>query len=97
MSNGDPQASFVSETWVSRWFCALKSLEITLDNPEKDAAFCLQLEASCLWWIFYLQLTILVCLLTVEVILLTALACLLTIGVFCLHWESASNKGLKGL
>ena len=29
--------------------------------------------------------------------LLTVLASLLTVGAFCLQWESASNKGLKGL
>ena len=29
--------------------------------------------------------------------LLTILVFLLTVGVFCLQWESASNKGLKGL
>ena len=28
---------------------------------------------------------------------LTILAFLLTVGAFCLQWESASNKGLKGL
>ena len=29
--------------------------------------------------------------------MLTASASLLTVGAFCLQWESASNKGLKGL
>ena len=57
--------------------------------------FCLQLEASCLQWSFlYLQLTTLAFLLTIGALLLTVL---LTVGAFCLQWESASNKGLKGL
>ena len=36
-------------------------------------------------------------LLTVGAFLLTALAFILTVGAFRLQWESASNKGLKGL
>ena len=47
--------------------------------------------------LFYLQLTILAFLLTVGAFLLAALAFLLTVGALCLQWESASNKGLKGL
>ena len=47
--------------------------------------------------LFYLQLTFLAFLLTVLASLLTALASLLTVGAFCLQWESASNKRLKGL
>ena len=44
-----------------------------------------------------LQLTILAFLLTVGTFLLTVLAFLLKLELLCLQWESASNKGLKGL
>ena len=47
--------------------------------------------------LFYLQLTILAFLLTVGASLLTALAFYLQLELFCLQWESASTKGLKGL
>ena len=40
---------------------------------------------------------ILAFLLIVGAFSLTILALLLTIGAFCLHWESASDKDLKGL
>ena len=63
-----------------------------------DAAFLLAVGSFLLTGeLFYLQLTILAFLLTVGAIFLTALAFLLTVGDFCLQWESASNKGLKGL
>ena len=67
-------------------------------QKETDAAFLftvgsflLTVELCCL------QLTILVFFLTVGALLLTVLASLLTIGALCLQWESASNKGVKGL
>ena len=47
--------------------------------------------------LFSLQLTIVAFLLTLLAFLLTILASSLTSGAFCLQWESASNKGLKGL
>ena len=47
--------------------------------------------------VFYLQLTILAFLLTIGAFSLTVLASLLTVGAFCLQWESASDKSLKGL
>ena len=47
--------------------------------------------------LFCLQSTILAFLLTIGAFALTALAFLLTVGAFFLQWESASNKGLKGL
>ena len=45
---------------------------------------------------FYLQLSILVFYLQLEFFAFS-FSFLLTIGVFCLQWESASNKGPKGL
>ena len=48
--------------------------------------------------LFYLQLTILAFfLLTFEAFFLTALAFYSKLELFCLQWESASNKGLEGL
>ena len=65
---------------------------------KKDAAFLLTVGSFLLTVErFYSQLTILAFLLTVGAFLLTALAFLLTVGAFCLQWESASNKGRKGL
>ena len=46
---------------------------------------------------FYLQLTILAFLLTVGALLLTVLLPYLQLELFCSQWESASNKGPKGL
>ena len=64
----------------------------------QDAAFLLTVGSFLLTVeLFYLQLTILAFLLTIGDFLLTALALLLSIGAFCLEWESASNKGLKGM
>ena len=69
-----------------------------------DAAFLLTVGSFLLtlelfiFFVFYLQLTILAFLLAVGAFLLTVLASLLTVGAFfCVQWESASNKGLKGL
>ena len=46
----------------------------------------------------YLQLIILVFFLTVGAFSLTVLAFLLTVGAFfCMQWESACNRRLKGL
>ena len=62
-----------------------------------DAALLLTVGSFLLTMeLFCLQLTICF-LLTVGAFLLTSLAFLLTVGAFCLQWESASNKGLKGL
>ena len=36
-------------------------------------------------------------LLTIGVFFAYSFSFLLTVGAFCLQWESASNKGLKGL
>ena len=64
----------------------------------KDAALLLTVGSFLLTVkLIYLQLTTLAFLLTVGAFLLTVLASLLTVGAFCLQWESASNKGLKGL
>ena len=63
-----------------------------------DAAFLLTVGSFLLTVkLSYLQLTILAFLLTAGVFLIIILASLLTVGVFCLQWESASNKGFKGL
>ena len=47
--------------------------------------------------LFYLRLTILAFLLAIGASLLTLLVFYLQLVLFCLQWESASNKGLKGL
>ena len=62
-----------------------------------DAAFLLVVGSFLLTVeLFYLELTISAFCYSWS-FLLTALASLLTVGAFCLQWESASNKGLKGL
>ena len=64
----------------------------------QDATFLLTIGSFPLTVeLFCLQLPILAFLLTIGAFLLTVLASLLTAGAFCLQWESASNKGLKGL
>ena len=64
-----------------------------------DAGFFLLKVGSFLLTVelFYLQLTNFAFLLAVGACLLTALAFYLQLELFCLQWESASNKGLKGL
>ena len=47
--------------------------------------------------LFYLQLTILAFLLTVGAFLITVLVPYIQSELFCLQWESVSNKGLKRL
>ena len=61
--------------------------------------FCLQLKASCLQWSFsYSQLANLAFLLSrVGVFCLQFKLSYLQLELFGLQWESASNKGLKGL
>ena len=69
-----------------------------ISNKIPDAAFLLTVGSFLLTVeLFHLQLTILAFALTVGASLLTVLASLLTVGAFCLQWEGASNKGLKGL
>ena len=63
-----------------------------------DAAFLLTIGSFLLTVkLSYLQLTISAFLLTVGACLLTVLAVYLQLELFCLQWESASNRGLKGL
>ena len=63
---------------------------------EMDAAFLLTIGSFLLTMeLFYLQLTILAFFLTVGAQLL--LFYFLQLELFCLQWESASNKRLKGL
>ena len=67
-------------------------------HPKRDTAFLLTVGSFLLKVeLSYLQLTILACLLTLELFLPTVLAFYLQLKLSCLQWESASNKGLKGL
>ena len=69
-------------------------------EPENnlDAAFVLTVGSFLLTMeLFYLQLIILAFLLTVGAFFAYNLSFLLAVGSFCLQWESASNRGLKGL
>ena len=63
-----------------------------------DAVFLLTLGSFLLRVeFFYLQLIISAFLFTILVSVLTVLVFCLQLEFFCLQWESASNKGLKGL
>ena len=63
-----------------------------------DAAFLLTVGSFLLTGeLFYLRMTSSAFLLTVGAFLLTALAPYLQLKLFCLQWQSASNKDLKGL
>ena len=63
-----------------------------------DAAFLLTVGSFLLTVeLFHLQLELFCFLLTVLACLLTILAFCLQSELLCLQWESASNKGLKGL
>ena len=63
-----------------------------------DAAFLLTVGSFLLTVeLFYLQLTALALLLAVGAFSLTVLAVYLQLELFCLQWEGASSKGLKGL
>ena len=52
---------------------------------------------ACLLTIYNFSFSFLQILLTIGVFLLTILAFYLQLELFCLQWESASNKGLKRL
>ena len=82
----------------------LKQFKISLwdwkfsSEIEKDAAFLLTVGSFLLTVeLFYLQLLNLAFLLTIGAFLLTILAFYLQLELFCLQWDSAVNKGLKGL
>ena len=63
-----------------------------------DAAFLLTVGSFLLTVeLFYLQLTVLAFFLTIGAFLLTVQLVYLQLELFCPQWESASNKGLKGL
>ena len=57
--------------------------------------FCLQLEASCLQVSFIAYSCALEHSFAIRVLLLTILC--LQLEIFCLQWESASDKHLNGL
>ena len=79
-------------------FLSLVVVELVL-KIRKDAAFCFNWKLLLIVELSYLQLTILASLLTVGVFfcLLFLFLLLTRLELFCLQWESASNKGLKGL